>query len=106
MSLWAEKMRYNGVRTSCQYVFNLRERMEETLQIAREELDRSQTRYKHYYDKNVCGKEFKHGDSVLVLLPTYHNKLLMQWQGPFWVEEVVGLMTLESMSIGNGRSIT
>ena len=28
---------------------------------------------------------------MLVLLPTDHNKLLMQWKGPFEVSSVVGL---------------
>ena len=28
---------------------------------------------------------------MLVLLPTDHNKLLMQWKGPFKVSAVVGL---------------
>ena len=41
--------------------------MEETLKIAREELARSQTKYKLYYDKKVPRREFKLGDSVLVL---------------------------------------
>ena len=31
------------------------------------------------------------GDKALVLLPTDHNKLLMQWKGPFEVSAVVGL---------------
>ena len=28
---------------------------------------------------------------MLVLLPTDHNKLLMQWKGPFEASSVVGL---------------
>ena len=28
---------------------------------------------------------------MLVLLPTDHNKLLMQWKGPFEVSAAVGL---------------
>ena len=28
---------------------------------------------------------------MLVLLPTNHNRLLMQWKGPFEVSAVVGL---------------
>ena len=30
-------------------------------------------------------------DQVLILLPTDQNKLLMQWKGPYSVEEVVGV---------------
>ena len=36
-------------------------------------------------------RKFVPGDKVLVLLLTDHNKLLMQWKGPFEVSAVVGL---------------
>ena len=33
---------------------------------------------------------FQVGDKILVLLPTDHNKLLMQWKGPFEVKGCKG----------------
>ena len=36
-------------------------------------------------------RKFQSGEKVLILLPTDHNKLLMQWKGPFEVSSVVGL---------------
>ena len=36
-------------------------------------------------------RKFQPGDKVLVLLPTDHNKLLMQWKGPYEVSVVVGV---------------
>ena len=74
-----------------QYVFELREKLEDTLQLARENLDRSQHRYKHYYDRTARRKCLQSGDQVLILLPTDNNKLLMQWKGPYKVFDQVGL---------------
>lgn len=68
-----------------------RNKLDQTLQIAQEELQKSQKRYKHYYDRRAKPLTFQVGDSVLVLLPTNNNKLLMQWKGPYTVESVVAL---------------
>ena len=37
------------------------------------------------YDRRSRFRKLKTGSKVLVLLPTSHNKLLMQWKGPFTV---------------------
>jgi hypothetical protein len=87
--LWTNEGADPEVKSSYQYVFELRERMEETLKIAREELDKAQQRHKKYYDRNSKQRSFEVGSQVLVLLPSDNNKLLMQWRGPFEVEEVV-----------------
>ena len=89
--LWTNETETTEVKNSYQYVFELREKLEETLKIAREGIEKSQKRAKHYYDKKAKSRKFKPSDKVLILLPTDHNKLLMQWKGPFEVESVVGL---------------
>ena len=89
--LWTNDMDTPEVKNSYQYVFELRDKLEKTLHIARESLGKSQDRSKHYYDRKATNRQFKPGDKVLVLLPTDHNKLLMQWKGPYDVQEVVGL---------------
>lgn len=89
--LWTKEGTPDEVKTSYQYVFELRDRIEETLKIAREGLERSQRRYKHYYDRKTRRKNLKVGDKVLVLLPTDNNKLLMQWKGPYEIQEKVGM---------------
>jgi len=76
-------------RSTYQYVLDLRNRLEETCQLARESLYEAQGVYKHHYDKKTKERKFKVGQRVLVLLPTDHNKLLLQWKGPFRVSEVV-----------------
>ena len=72
-------------------MFELREKLEDTLKLAHTELQKAQNKGKHYYDRKTKVTKFAPGDKVLVLLPTDHNKLLMQWKGPFEVSAVVGL---------------
>ena len=74
------------VKTSNQYVLELRERLDDTLKIAQEELRRSQAKNKRLYDRGAKRNAFQVGDKVLILLPTDNNKLLLQWRGPFVVE--------------------
>ena len=72
-------------------MFELREKLEDTLKLAHTELQKAQHKGKHYYDRKAKVRRFAQGDKVLVLLPTDHNKLLMQWKGLFEVSAVVGL---------------
>jgi len=64
---------------------DLRTKLQETWDLAHDELRRSQVRQKHYFDSRAKDRTFKSGDQVLVLLPTSENKLLMHWKGPFEV---------------------
>ncbi|KAL9963057.1 hypothetical protein ACROYT_G032222 [Oculina patagonica] len=89
--LWTKEVEEPEVKNSYQYVFELREKLEDTLNLAHSELQKSQQKGKHYYDRKTKVRKLQPGDKVLVLLPTDHNKLLMQWKGPFEVSAVVGL---------------
>ena len=89
--LWTKEVEEPEVKNSYQYVFELREKLEDTLKLAHTELQKAQNKGKHYYDRKAKVRKFAPGDKVLVLLPTDHNKLLMQWKGPFEVSAVVGL---------------
>ena len=66
------------MKNSYQYVFELREKLEDTLKIAHEVLRKAQQKGRHYYDCKTKVRKFKPGDKILVLLPTDHNKLMMQ----------------------------
>ena len=48
--------------------------------------------YKHHYDKSARQRRLEKGDKVLLLLPTCHNKLMLQWKGPYEVTDVVNRM--------------
>ena len=69
---------------------DLRERLESTCALAKAELQKSSERYRKYYNKKSKNRKLKPGDSVLILLPTDQNKLLMHWKGPFTVLDKVG----------------
>jgi len=44
---------------------------------------------KRQFDYRAKDRTFKHGNLVLILLPTSDNKMLMQWRGPLKVLERV-----------------
>ena len=88
--IWTDGSDSSEVKTSYQYVFELRERLEKTMELAREELKKSQGKNQKYYNKRAKKRSFAIGDKVLVMLPSNNNKLLMQWKGPFEVKEKVG----------------
>ena len=75
--LWTSDIEESEVKNSYQYVFELREKLEDKLEIAHSELQKVQQRGKPCFDRNAKVRKFKPGDKVLVLLPTDHNKLLM-----------------------------
>ncbi|GFO34008.1 Zinc finger protein [Plakobranchus ocellatus] len=89
--LWTKEIEEPDVKSSYEYVLNLRERLDDTLKIAREELEKAQGRHKHYYDRTSKRRKFSVGEKVLVLLPTDSNKLLIQWKGPFDIVATVGI---------------
>ncbi|KAK7108403.1 uncharacterized protein [Littorina saxatilis] len=75
------------VRTTAEYVVDLRQRLEDTLKIAQQNLDNSSRRYARAFDRRAVKRNFKIGSRVLLLLPLKKNKLEMAWEGPY---EVVG----------------
>ncbi|GFO02544.1 gypsy retrotransposon integrase-like protein 1 [Plakobranchus ocellatus] len=97
--LWTKEIEGPDVKSSFQYVLNLRERLDDTLKIAREELEKAQGGHKHYYDRTAKRRKLSVGEKVLVLLPTDSNKLLMQWKGPF---EIVATVTINDYRINMG----
>ncbi|XP_033733848.1 uncharacterized protein LOC117322984 [Pecten maximus] len=88
--LWTKNVPDEEVKSTYQYVMDLRERLEETCQLAKEHLKMAKGKQKKYFNRKSKVRQLKAGDKVLVLLPTKANKLLMQWRGPFQVVERVG----------------
>ena len=68
----------------------LRERLNDTLTLAKEHLESSQARQKKYFGKKTKARRFSPGDKVLVLLLTDTNKLLVQWKGPYDIINIAG----------------
>ena len=91
--VWVKEDKEEEVKSTYQYVLDLRDRIESTCELARQELEKSAKRYKRYYDRKAKSRILKEGDEVLLLLPTDHNKLLLQWKGPYKVLEKTGKYT-------------
>ena len=75
------------VKTTYEYVLNLKDRLQSKCELAQIELQKPQIRQKKYYDRKTKVRTFAKGDEVLVLLQTDSNKLLLKWKGPFEILE-------------------
>lgn len=58
-------------------------------ELAKENLEKSASRYKKNYDRKARNRSLQVGDKALILMPTDNNKLLLQWKGPFEVVKKV-----------------
>ncbi|XP_011404379.1 PREDICTED: uncharacterized protein LOC100633088 [Amphimedon queenslandica] len=68
------------------YITEMRRHLEETVEVVKENMKKSQGRQKMWYDRRARNKVFKEGDKVLVLLPSSTHKLTAEWQGPYRVK--------------------
>jgi len=66
------------VKTTYEYVVDLKERLQETCELAQQELLKSQEKQQKYYNRKAKARIFQKGEKVLVLFPTDSNKLLLQ----------------------------
>ena len=88
--LWSNKYVSPELENVYRYVFELRNRLEKTCSIARDNLSVSQAASKRHFDRHAKLRKLQPNDLTLVLLPTNENKLL-HWKGPFEVIEPVGI---------------
>lgn len=88
--LWTKEVNDPEVRTTYQYIVDLKERLESTCTMAKENLEKATQRYRVNYNKRAKKRDMKVGEKVLVLLPTSSNTLLLQWRGPYEILEKVG----------------
>ena len=86
---WTNDKVDDDVKNTYLYVLDLQNRLEETCEMAREELQKSQTKYASYYNRKARDRSLQPGDNVLIMLPTDSNKLLLRWKGPFKVVQKV-----------------
>ena len=88
--LWSKDIQDPQVKTTYQYVVDLRHRLDYLCDIAHENLQKASRKQKFQYDKNARQRNMKVGEKVLILLPKKANKLLLQWRGPYTVVERFG----------------
>ena len=70
LELWTKEGTPGEVITTYQYVFDLRNRIEETCQILQDNLFLAQKTYKRHFDKKAKPRILTEGEKVLVMLPT------------------------------------
>ena len=90
--LWSVEETDEHARLMYQYVIDLRERLEKTCKLAQDNVRKLDIRQNAFYDKRARSRKFDVGDKVLLLLPSESNKVLLQWNGPYEVLEVVNTM--------------
>ena len=88
--IWTGQEDNDETMSIYRYVYQLRERLKETCEIAHQALEKSKNKQNFYYNKKATKRPFAVGDKVLLLLPTEHSKLTVQWMGPYVVRELVG----------------
>ena len=84
-----------------QYVMDMRNRLNEMSELAKEHLNVEQKKQKTYYDKNSRERRLSPGDKVLVLLPSSTNKLHALWKGPYRITRRISDVDYEVRVGGN-----
>jgi hypothetical protein len=87
--LWTHEEQDPEIRTTFQYVVDLRNCVEETCSLARKNLAKAAVKQAKYFNQKAKHRSLKVGDKVLVLIPNKANKLQMTWKGPYVVTDRV-----------------
>ncbi|XP_033758666.1 uncharacterized protein LOC117340982 [Pecten maximus] len=88
--LWTKDIQDPDVKSTYQYVVDLRDRLEKTCELAHENLKVAKFKQARNYNKHARDRRMQAGDQVLVLRPIKHNKLQLQWMGPYKIVSRVG----------------
>ena len=85
--LWTKENMEGEIKTTYEYVVDLRNRIADTCELARTELAKAQEKQRNYYNRRAVKRELKVGGKALVLRAddNNNNKLLMHWHGPYKV---------------------
>ena len=91
--LWSVEETDKHARLTYQYVIDLGERLEKTCKYTHDNVRKLDIKQNAFYDKRARSRKFDVGDKLLLLLPSESNKVLLQWNGPCEVLEVVNVLT-------------
>ena len=85
--------------TPSDYVFPMKQKLQETHQLMREYMDVKQERQKSYYDRSKYGLSYKVGEEVLVFNPTAKKgetrKFTSFNRGPYIIVETINYLNFE-----------
>lgn len=84
------------------YLFELKNRFNNSYQIAKDKLISSKEKSKTYYDRNCNVVKFNTGDNVLVKNETQKNKFEPLWHGPY---EIIEIISNENSKLKMGRKL-
>ena len=87
--IWTEDDVSDEERTTAEYIVDLRNKIEETCKLARENLMKASRKQAKYYNQKAKPRTIAVNAKVLILRTTKQNKLELTWQGPFVVEEKI-----------------
>ena len=87
--IWTDEDISGETKTTAEYVVDLRNKIEETCKIARENLAKASKRQAKYFNKKTANRSFEEGEKVLLLRPVKSNKLELTWKGPYTVTKKV-----------------
>ena len=87
--IWTDEEISGEVKTTAEYVVDLRNKIEETCKIARENLSKAAKRQAKYFNKKTTNRSFEEGEKVLLLRPVKSNKLELTWKGPYTVTKKI-----------------
>lgn len=73
-----------------EYVLDLRNRLEATCRLAREDIQEAGAHYAKHCNRKTKDWKFKPGDKDPILLPSENNKLRFHWKGLFEVQATIG----------------
>lgn len=102
--LWTKEEQNDETRTTFQYVVDLRNRIEGTCKMARDNLSKASMKQAEYFNRKSKQRKFKVGDKVLILIPNKNNKLQMTWRGPYIVTDKMNVCDYKVM-VGNKEKI-
>ena len=88
--IWTQEEMTHEMKTSAEYVIDLRNKIEETCKIAQEHLSKTHRVQAKFFDRRTRRRVLHPGQQVLLLLPSKNNKLELTWKGPYKVLEQIG----------------
>jgi RNase H-like domain found in reverse transcriptase/Reverse transcriptase (RNA-dependent DNA polymerase)/Integrase zinc binding domain/SCAN domain len=91
--LWTGQDQDPEIKTTYQYVLDIRNRIEETCQLAQKEIAKTHLKNERRLNKHAKLRELVPGDKVLVISPKPQNKLEFIWKGPAVVLERKGVVS-------------
>ncbi|KAK7109283.1 hypothetical protein V1264_013350 [Littorina saxatilis] len=101
---WTEENLSEEVKTTAEHVVNLRNKIEETCNIAKANLGKASRRQAQYFNKKAVPREVEVGKKVLLLCPLKLNKLELAWRGPYEVIEKINRCDYR-IQIGSKRKV-